>query len=132
MNLHNMLIKEINKILQASDLTRLSKFSIIGVLNTIIGYGLFVIFLNWYSYFWALVFSHIIAVTHSYLWNRFWTFKSDRNLFAEFIRFNSVYLIGISRKCNNFIPSCRYFKFRSKDRANICFASYHYNQFYRA
>jgi len=93
MTLENRLIKEINKILLASDLKQLSKFSTIGILNTILGYGLFVIFLNWYSYFWALVFSHIIAVTHSYLWNRFWTFKSYGNPLKEFIKFNSVYLM---------------------------------------
>jgi putative flippase GtrA len=91
--IHEFLIKEITKILPASSLKQLSKFSIIGILNTILGYGLFVIFLNWYSYLWALVFSHIIAVTHSYLWNKFWTFKSDRNPLKEFIKFNSVYLI---------------------------------------
>lgn len=93
MTLENRLIKEINKILLASDLKQLSRFGMIGILNTILGYGLFVMFLNWCSYFWALVFSHIIAVTHSYLWNRFWTFKSYRNPLKEFIKFNSVYLM---------------------------------------
>jgi putative flippase GtrA len=88
-----MLSKEINQILAASDLKRLSKFSIIGMLNTIIGYGLFVLFLNWQNYIWALVFSHFIAVMHSYLWNKFWTFKSNNNILIEFLKFNMVYLI---------------------------------------
>jgi putative flippase GtrA len=87
------LIREIDKVLLASDLKELSKFIIIGILNTILGYSLFVIFLNWYSYLWALVFSYIIAVTHSYLWNKYWTFKSDRNPLREFIKFSLIYLI---------------------------------------
>ena len=132
MTLENRLIKEINKILLASDLKQLSRFGMIGILNTILGYGLFVIFLNWCSYFWALVFSHIIAVTHSYLWNRFWTFKSYRNPLKEFIKFNSVYLMVFFRKCNYLIPSGRCSKFRSKNRATICFADNYYNKFCRA
>jgi putative flippase GtrA len=78
---------------KASVLEQLSKFGLVGILNTVLGYGLFIIFLNWYNYFWALVISHIIAVTHSYFWNKLWTFKSNNNLLKEFIKFNSVYLV---------------------------------------
>jgi putative flippase GtrA len=78
---------------RASALEQLSKFGLVGILNTVIGYGLFVFFLNWYNYFGSLIISHIIAVTHSYLWNKLWTFKSNNNLLKEFIKFNSVYLI---------------------------------------
>lgn len=72
---------------------QLLKFGLIGILNTILGYGLFVVFLNWFNYFGALVFSHIIAVTHSYLWNKFWTFKSNKKPLQEFIKFNSIYIL---------------------------------------
>ncbi|VVB63455.1 GtrA-like protein [uncultured archaeon] len=93
LDIHKLLLRESYKIGPASSLKQLSKFGLIGILNTILGYGLFVIFLNWTNYFGALVFSHIIAVTHSYLWNKFWTFKSSRNPLKEFIKFNSVYFL---------------------------------------
>lgn len=93
LDIHKLLIKESYKIGPASSLKQLSKFGLIGLLNTILGYGLFIIFLNWFDYLAALVFTHIIAVTHSYLWNRFWTFKSSRNPLKEFLKFNSVYIL---------------------------------------
>jgi putative flippase GtrA len=91
--MYELLSKMLAKIGSASELKQLSKFGLIGALNTILGYGLFIVFLNWGNYFWALIFSHIIAVMHSYLWNKFWTFKSNKNPFMEFIKFNSVYLV---------------------------------------
>lgn len=90
-DIHALLLREFYKICSALDIKQLSKFGLIGILNTILGYVLFVIFLNWFYYFVALVFSHIIAVIHSYLWNKFWTFKSSRNPLKEFIKFNFVY-----------------------------------------
>lgn len=92
-DIQKLLLRESYKIGPASSLKQLSKFGLIGILNTILGYGLFVIFLNWFNYFGALVFSHIIAVTHSYLWNKYWTFKSSSNPLKEFIKFNSVYFL---------------------------------------
>jgi putative flippase GtrA len=92
-DIHKLLLREYYEIGPALSLKQLSKFGLIGILNTILGYGLFVIFLNWFNYFGALVFSHIIAVTHSYLWNRYWTFKSSKNPLKEFLKFNSVYLL---------------------------------------
>lgn len=93
LHMYELLSKALAKIGSASELKQLSKFGLIGVLNTILGYSLFVIFLNWFNYFWALIFSHIIAVTHSYLWNKFWTFNSNRKPLMEFVKFNSVYLV---------------------------------------
>ncbi len=70
-----------------------SKFSLIGILNTIVGFGSFIILLSFFNYMLALIISHMIGVTHSYLWNKFWTFKSDKSPINEFIKFNSVYLV---------------------------------------
>lgn len=93
-DLHGSLNRYYHKVWpKASELEQLSKFGLVGILNTVLGYGLFIFFLNWYNYFWALVISHMIAVTHSYLWNKLWTFKSNNNLLTEFIKFNSVYLV---------------------------------------
>jgi putative flippase GtrA len=91
--IYKLLLRKSYKIGLNSSFIQLSKFGLIGILNTIIGYILFILFLNWFNYIFALVSSHIIAVTHSYLWNKFWTFKSNGNLFKEFIKFNSVYFL---------------------------------------
>ncbi len=84
------------KVLQEnSTLFQLSKFGFVGVLNTIIGYGSFILFLNYTNYIVALIISHLIGVTHSFVWNKYWIFKSTgigigAGLY-EFAKFNSIY-----------------------------------------
>ncbi len=91
---HRSLAEKIHKAkLKAFALKQFSKFSLVGILNTIIGYGSFVIFLNFSDYMSALIISHIIGVTHSYVWNKFWTFKSNKSVLTEIIRFYSVYFV---------------------------------------
>lgn len=70
-----------------------SKFTFVGILNTIVGYGLFFIFVSYINYLLATILSHIIAVAHSYLWNRYWVFPSRNPVLWEFLKFNSVYLL---------------------------------------
>ena len=78
-----------------STLFQLSKFGFVGVLNTIIGYGSFILFLNYTNYMVALIISHLIGVTHSFIWNKYWIFKSSGVGISagiyEFAKFNSVY-----------------------------------------
>ncbi|MBN1323061.1 MAG: GtrA family protein [Methanotrichaceae archaeon] len=69
-----------------------SRFSLVGILNTIVGYGAFLILLGHVNYMIALILAHFIGVCHSYVWNRRWTFKSRGIKTNEFLRFNSVYL----------------------------------------
>ena len=78
-----------------SSLFQLSKFGFVGVLNTIIGYGSFILLLNYTDYIVALIISHLLGVTHSFIWNKYWIFKSrgigiGAGLY-EFAKFNSVY-----------------------------------------
>ena len=74
-------------------LFQLSKFGFVGVLNTIIGYGSFILLLNYTNYMVALIISHLIGVTHSFIWNKYWTFRSNELKIDEFLKFNSVYVI---------------------------------------
>ena len=68
------------------------RFTIVGILNTIVGYGTFFLLLHFNLYYvFALLISHIVGVTHSFIWNKIWTFKSKGNLKIEFLRFISVY-----------------------------------------
>jgi len=70
-----------------------SKFTFVGILNTVVGYGLFFIFVSYINYLLATILSHIIAVAHSYFWNRYWVFPSRNPVLWEFLKFNSVYLL---------------------------------------
>ncbi len=71
---------------------QISRFISVGILNSIVGYSLYylLLYLNIY-YVQALFISHMIAVTHSYLWNKNWTFKSKGNARIEGLKFFSVY-----------------------------------------
>lgn len=79
--------------LKSQEFARITKFVLVGVLNTIVGYSAFYILSYFYYYLIALIVSHFIGVTHSYLWNKYWTFRTQKNQLAEFIRFNMVYLV---------------------------------------
>ncbi|WP_334076782.1 GtrA family protein [Paenibacillus sanfengchensis] len=70
------------------------KFIIVGVLNTIVGfitYAGFIQFVN-RNYFVALVFSHIVGVVHSYLWNNKWTFSQKKHQAKSAVKFVLVYI----------------------------------------
>ena len=71
------------------------RFLFVGALNTIVGYGIYaiLIFLN-INYLLSNTISTILGVLHSYLWNRFFTFKSKEKASKEFIKFISVYIVS--------------------------------------
>jgi putative flippase GtrA len=74
---------------------RLIRFVLVGVLNTIIGYGTFFILSYYLNYLVALLISHFIGVSNSYIWNKYWTFGTQHNHLREFLKFNSVYLVAL-------------------------------------
>lgn len=61
---------------------QVAKFGVVGVLNTLVDFGVLNIFIAvfsisagmWYSVFKAA--SFIVAAINSYVWNKFWTFES--------------------------------------------------------
>ena len=67
------------------------KFSLVGVLNTLVGYGVFFIASMYINYLLALIIAHIVGVTHSFFWNKYWVFRSSKNKIREFLKFYSVY-----------------------------------------
>lgn len=75
---------------------QLARFILVGLLNTIVGYGVYFISLLYVNYLAALIISHIVGVSFSYIWNRRWTFKSKGNKGVELLRFESVYLAGLA------------------------------------
>ena len=72
-----------------------SRFLMVGAINTLVGYGAYALFLSvGVPYLIANTLSTIIGVINSYLWNRFFTFKSKGKAMGEIIRFSFVYLIS--------------------------------------
>lgn len=71
------------------------RFLLVGGINTFVGYGSFAffIFINLH-YFIAQLLSTIIGVVNSYIWNKYYTFRSIRLSFWEMIRFLTVYSIS--------------------------------------
>lgn len=45
------------------------------------------------NYFTAMVLAHIIGVTHSFFWNKYWTFQSQGDTRKELIKFILVYTV---------------------------------------
>lgn len=80
-------------ILGNRDLVKPLKFILVGILNTVIGYGVFFILSYFFYYIIALIIAHIIGVTNSFVWNKYWTFGTRKNYLREFIKFNLVYLL---------------------------------------
>lgn len=97
-------------------LGQFGKFAAVGVLNTLLDFGVLNILIlitgiatGWFfSLFKAL--SFLIAVTNSYFWNKFWTFQSRRPTnsgeYARFVVFSLVSVllnVGIASLIVNII-----------------------------
>lgn len=85
----------INTLIKKALTHREFRFLLVGLLNTMVGYGSYSLFIviN-IPYLIANTLATIIGITNSYLWNRFYTFKSKEKAFKEVLRFLSVYLIS--------------------------------------
>jgi putative flippase GtrA len=70
------------------------RFLFVGALNTFVGYGVYalLIYLR-VHYFLAQLVSSGLAITNSYLWNKYFTFKSPEKSLGEVLRFLSVYAV---------------------------------------
>lgn len=72
------------------------RFLLIGGYNTVFGYLSFALAYWWLGARWHYVFiaigTHFIAVTHSFLTQRYWVFRSRGPWLTEFLRFHVAYL----------------------------------------
>lgn len=76
------------------DFRQFVRFVFVGVLNTIVGYGSYLLFLYLgLHYLFAVVFSHSIGVTHSYFWNKYWTFRNKTKSHKQKLKFVTVYCV---------------------------------------
>ena len=71
------------------------RFLFVGGLNTLVGYGVYalLVYLG-VNYLIANTVSTVVGVIHSYLWNRFFTFKSKNKALKEITKFVSVYIVS--------------------------------------
>lgn len=65
----------------------------VGILNTIVGYGIFFLLAKYLYYLLALLLAHITGVIHSFLWNKYWIFKLKKFQLFEFVKFNLIYAV---------------------------------------
>jgi len=82
-----------NFFLDPASCTQIFKFCGVGILNTVVGYGVFFLLVNYLFYLLALLIAHITGVIHSFLWNKYWVFKSKKINLWEFIKFNVIYAV---------------------------------------
>jgi putative flippase GtrA len=69
------------------------KFSMIGVMNCVITYGIYclLLFLN-FHYMAALIIAFIFGLLSSYFWNKYWVFASGHHFKRDLPRFITVYM----------------------------------------
>ncbi|MDJ0832861.1 MAG: GtrA family protein [Gammaproteobacteria bacterium] len=74
------------------------KFSVVGVVNTLIHYALFYLLYSVFGVYHLLAstIGFIAAVINSFFFNKYWTFNSKSpNLGQQFVRFFIVSLLGL-------------------------------------
>jgi putative flippase GtrA len=51
------------------------RFGIVGVLNTVVGYGCYLLFLNWLRYEFAYAIAYVIGIAVSYVFSALYVFR---------------------------------------------------------
>lgn len=88
------MLNKIKELKKNENFRQLFKFGIVGVLNTIVGYGCYYIGIKLgLHYAMASAISQVIGTAHSYVWNKLFTFKSKKKSLSEMLRFISVYFV---------------------------------------
>lgn len=77
------------------------RFLFVGGINTLFGYAVMIILMFFsISYQLSYLIATVLGIIHSYIWNKFFTFKTSKKSYAEIIRFVLVYtasfLLGLA------------------------------------
>ena len=82
-----------------------AKFVLVGIWNTIFGYGIFCLFDTLFArlfsarsaaYMSAMILAQILAIINAYIGHKYITFKSKtkgKSIIAEFFRFSTTYVV---------------------------------------
>lgn len=94
------LVVRVNSYIFNGKLKHLSRFSMIGVINTLIDFAVFTIFNSLFgvSYILSQGLGYSLGVANSFLLNKKWTFedrKANKKSFYEFLQFIVVNLISL-------------------------------------
>lgn len=69
------------------------RYALVGVLNTLVGYAVFFVALRLgFGHLLALALSYAVGVVHSFLWNRYWTFRATGTFRRQVPKFLAVTL----------------------------------------
>ena len=75
-------------------------FVVVGLFNTVVGFGLFTLFQilvgSKFGYMWSLMLAHITSVLVAFVAHRRVTFDVRGRVLGDLVRFESVYLVGLS------------------------------------
>ena len=97
------------------------RFLFVGVLNTIFGYAVYALFIYLkMHYFPAQLLSSVLAITHSYLWNKYFTFRRPGRSASEILRFVSVYAVSYLLNMGILFVSIEFFKWNAYFAGFIC------------
>ncbi|TWD97406.1 putative flippase GtrA [Neobacillus bataviensis] len=76
---------------------KLLKFGLVGVVNTLISIGCYILFVKLgMHYIVANIISYLIGLVNSYYWNKRWVFKNKENHLSVFVKFVIVNLVVLS------------------------------------
>ena len=82
----------VNSSLMLVNVRQFIRFVLVGLLNTVIFYGIYVLLLQvGYSYAFSLLIGTIIGIVNSYVWNKFFTFRKKLKSIWETVKFFIVY-----------------------------------------
>jgi putative flippase GtrA len=75
------------------------RFVLVGGVNTVVGYGLFVLFVltigPTIGYLGSLYAAYVLATISAFVLHRRFTFRVHGNLVIDFLRFSSVYVVSL-------------------------------------
>lgn len=69
-----------------------ARFLVVGVINTVLGYGLYLVAVQLMDYRWAYTLSYVVGITISFLLNTLFVFR-ERLSFRKFLQFPAVYVV---------------------------------------
>ena len=89
---------KLKEFIKNNDLIKLIRFSIVGVGNTLVNWGIFFI-LNAFGVYYIIsnIIAYIIATINSYIWNSLWVFKYGQGLnINTSVKFFILNLVGLT------------------------------------
>ncbi len=90
------MIKFVNKLVQKEICRQFIKFCLIGLLNTIIDYSIYLFFSRSIGlyFLYANIISISVAMTFSFFANKYWTFQNkDKRLKTQYLKFAAVNVV---------------------------------------